>query len=27
VVYELLGKERFVVIHSVGHRSTIYKRK
>ena len=27
VIYEILRKEHLVVIHSVGHRSTIYKRK
>jgi len=27
VIYEILRKEQLVVIHSVGHRSTIYKRK
>jgi mRNA interferase RelE/StbE len=27
VIYEVLRKEQLVVIHSVGHRSTIYKRK
>ena len=27
VIYEILRKERLVVIHSVGHRSKIYKRK
>jgi len=27
VIYEILRKEHLVVIHSVGHRSTIYERK
>ena len=27
VIYEILRKEHLVVIHSVGHRSTIYKSK
>ncbi len=27
IIYEILRKEHLVVIHSVGHRSTIYKRK
>ena len=27
VIYEILRKEHLVVIHSIGHRSTIYKRK
>lgn len=27
IVYEILRRERLVLIHSVGHRSKIYKRK
>ena len=27
IVYELLGKERLLIIHSVGHRSKIYNKR
>ena len=27
IIYEVVRKERLIIIHSIGHRSQIYKRK
>ncbi|MBI2351493.1 MAG: type II toxin-antitoxin system RelE/ParE family toxin [Deltaproteobacteria bacterium] len=27
IIYEIVRKERLIIIHSIGHRSRIYKRK